>query len=93
MAMNQLSQTVNRHITLSKTVSTSLRSEIATSMAEVQRKIDSFHEETKIVAKRIDYVAELLEKKRQDKRKIALKMIELRKKKMEDKPREKEEKK
>lgn len=60
-------------------------------MAKTHRKIDSRHEEAKTVSKRIDYIAELLDKERQDRRETTMKMIELRNKKMETKTREKEE--
>lgn len=53
MAMNQLSQIVNHHITQSKATSISLRSEIIDSLTESHRKIDSHHEEAKTVAKEL----------------------------------------
>lgn len=93
MTMNQVSLEVNYHITQSKAVSTSLRREIIVSLAESHRKIDSRHEEAKAVTKRVNYIAELLDKEKQNRREAVMKMIDLRKKKMEEKAIEKEEKK
>lgn len=61
-------------------------------MVESHRKIYSRHEEAKAVTKKVDYIAELLEREKQNKRETLMKMIELRKIKMEEKRREKEKK-
>lgn len=84
MAMNQLTQTVNHHITQSNDASTSLKSEIIVSLAESHRKIESRYKEAKVVAKRYDYIVELLDKEKQNRREAVMKMIELGKIKMEE---------
>lgn len=93
MKISQLSQIVDHHLTKSETSSTYLISEIIARLAESHIKTDSCHEKAKAATKRVEYIVELLNKEEQKKRKIIMKMIELRQKKMGDKAREREEKK
>lgn len=93
MAMSQLSQIVDQHVTQSEISSTSLRNEIITRIAESHRKTDVCYEKAKVVTRRVDHMVELLEKEERNKREELMKRIELRRKKLEDKARKGEEKK